>query len=277
MLNYCVSNDKLSSLDSVLHILSHHKTGTALSQSIYGFLCFNNDQEVIFLKSKTMGQFWSIYNKETKYNCTNVTFGIHGINDTSEVYDSNKYYIHLIRHPIDVLVSGYLYHRACSEKWTMVDDEKNRNKSYEFTYMFPPIFPIQGSYCQYLQKVNISEGLRIEFYRAMHAKDGILKMLNDEETLLSLNHNSISICMSNLKEMHDKVIDFLIPWNQFNRTNIQINDMEIHHSKYQKQSKRELFTIARDVVLNVINYTRLHSFPCASSNLVDTGTSYEFI
>ena len=127
--------------------------------------------------------------------------GLSHFNSGSQTFTSNDTYLHLIRHPAAMLVSGYLYHRRCPEPWTrervdfgvakpspasnlFLGSPRERAKLLAvFAAGAPANEPQNASYCQLLQAVNASMGLRAEALRSMTAADGVRRMLVDRSRL----------------------------------------------------------------------------------------------
>jgi hypothetical protein len=105
--------------------------------------------------------------------------------------------VHYIRNPIDMLVSGYLYHRACREPWTQRKLRKVRSPGpdpqldlmnvgprgshYGFEgakrYLTQRLGNNATSFCAGLQQVTGPQGIAAEALRTFHASDGIGQML----------------------------------------------------------------------------------------------------
>lgn len=133
-------------------------------------------------------------------------------------FNVNHTYIHFIRHPVSMIVSGYLYHRRCPEAWTkqarllhthpnVTDYWSGYGNSATAGLFFgvpeqrlalAELLTNGGgnatersmSYCQLLQARNESVGVRAETIRSIRASDGVRRMLADRVRLeLATTHH----------------------------------------------------------------------------------------
>lgn len=72
-------------------LLNDHKTGYKLTRKITNVINKNSNAGI---QIKTFYLFWNTYKKTNKY-------------------------IIIVRHPKEIIISGYLYHKKCSEKWSL--------------------------------------------------------------------------------------------------------------------------------------------------------------
>ena len=100
---------------------------------------------------KTKWKLLQLFEKKCNLTWNVDGFYSHKKNDTT--------YVHVIRNPIDMIVSGYLYHKKCIEKWTQTTKlDKTR---------FPPNFALYEPYCKYLNNVDENKGLIMEINRSL--------------------------------------------------------------------------------------------------------------
>jgi len=78
-------------LKTRVFLLNDHKTGFKLTRKIAGII---NQHLKPNIKVRSFYLFWNHYKKSDKY-------------------------ILVVRHPKEIIISGYLYHKKCSEKWLL--------------------------------------------------------------------------------------------------------------------------------------------------------------
>ncbi|MBR9704036.1 sulfotransferase domain-containing protein [Candidatus Pacearchaeota archaeon] len=107
-----INNDLL-----IIH-LTHHKCGTVWFGNIF--------QKI----SKKFNIKYQSCKQDELDKDTNIWMQNHGDIDFSKI---NKHYVgsHMIRDPRDVLISGYFYHKWCSEEWCNRKRDDFNNKSFK--------------------------------------------------------------------------------------------------------------------------------------------------
>ena len=261
-----------SGVDGTVHLITHHKAGTVAGMSLYLGLCNQTPTaaklvESAFWSSKRPGVF-----ERVCAACEAVTFHYNGLPATVVPRMSPRdSYIHLARNPVEacgahmcamhisalmlmhmpmpthmhmrmllmharahvqMLASGYLYHRACSEKWTY--DPTNRSGLRYPAAPHALLIPGRVSYCTYLQRASLRDGLAMELRRTRYAEDGIGNMM----ALLPVLHEprALTLCLHNLSS----ALPMLSA--RFQR-NLTIVDLPAHHTNHTP----EVMSIARDV------------------------------
>ena len=100
--------------------------------------------------------------------------------------------VHMLRHPIDMIVSGYLYHRRCEESWTRLgvhtwDDRwfgpPSAHEALLRLFGVPRVMPQGLSYCEMLRRSNASVGVSVEAMRTFSASFGARQMLTQHAAL----------------------------------------------------------------------------------------------
>lgn len=178
-----------------------------------------------------------------------------------------NYILHFIRHPVDQLVSGYLYHKACNEPgWT---DTPNLN--HENLYHFPDnmIFS-HTTYCRTLQQLSIKAGLELELRRSLYSDDGIGKMIKDTSALYSWDSSRVfQLCLSENVDLAGKVEQFVRPW--MNNTSVSLGPINVNEGHMTgKLEHKDLYETAFATILAVVPVEILVTFPCASEYFFDT-------
>lgn len=220
-----------------IQIVSHHKTGTVAAASLYFSLCgktptwrdrshsrlqpsLKRSQIQDIAGSSPGGKLLTI--QQVKATCgSRVVFSMNGWQRRLEARHD---YVHMVRNPIETLVSGYLYHRSCAEDWTKERYTSRSKPGVRWPAAgFPSSLRFNGSFCRHLQNVSMSTGLETELYRTMHAADGIGNMLRLLPKLEQLN--SISVCLQHLAA----TVPLL---SQMLRHNISIIDAPQHHTAH---------------------------------------------
>lgn len=232
----------------ILLIVTHHKSGTVAARLLYEYITEKNNSYV-FLLEDGLKSMWE---------------------DQLRLRHGKPFAIHVIRHPLDMLISGYNYHKACSEMaWTNCSVDKyggtRRGNS-----RFPDFFPLKYNYCMKLQNMSLSSGLQAEMIRSLYAHDGIGFMFHNMNAFkrhLPVEH-ILNICLEDLHNDNsttiDKLTQFLRPWNTFQKR-VHIIDQIDHHSKADANINAQLFyDMAWDIVKQNIHVNFLKTFPCSS-------------
>ena len=213
-------------------VLAHHKSGTYVSWAIYGSLCCPPLLRVETHKIVT--RFLRLWPNASVCVTRNVTVELVGLPDLHYDPSSRVTIVHLRRHPVDMIVSGYLYHRACKERgwtdrlgWTNpVTDHPEVAASLRSWFGYPGQRAHVGallnasnqSFCKALQHglercgaTGIMEpiscgtgnwGLHAEAFRSLVASNGVGRMLEVEARLQSdafladPRRRALPVCMS---------------------------------------------------------------------------------
>ena len=172
------------------------------------------------------------------------------------------------RHPVDMLLSGYLYHKSCAEpQWSDTPARINDH--------LPHNFPVKGSYCKFLQKNDTETGMRMELLRTMTAADGIGKMLKD--IVFMQDYDVFNICLSDYTDKVPLISATLSPFGRNGFVSLdQIGTEESHHT--DKEEQRKLFGLAQTLIMETIPVEVLSMFPCATEfTLTDSTRAAEYI
>ena len=188
-----------------LHIVAHHKAGEHVAWATFATLCC---PKALTAAERLLGYHLGMC-LTPRGSCTNAQVAL-DFNGAPLIRSyTNHTYVHFIRHPVNMLVSGYLYHRRCPEAWTKNPkalhtpgsssywDNKNfkveaalffggeEQRLYLAEMLVDPrnVSERNLSYCRLLQKRNETIGMRAEVFRSLHAADGIRKMLVDRVRL----------------------------------------------------------------------------------------------
>jgi hypothetical protein len=116
---------------------------------------------------------------------------------TSDKVDDDITYFHIIRNPSDMIASGYLYHKACSEFWTRVSLHKNKARGPNSMHGM--------IYCKELQNRSLQDGLNLEIERSMHADDGVGLMLENIK-LFRNKSNVYNLCINEAVQKISKIL-----------------------------------------------------------------------
>ena len=179
-----------------LHIVANHKSGVFLSTKLAMFICRNG------------ASFHNVAHK----GCPGVKPSMQGLHSGIKLAmaeNPNDVFIHAIRHPVDMVLSGYYYHKQGKEKeWTGVKIEPGKRYLH-----IPADFPIRNvSYSKWLKTHPEEQGLEMELVRTLHARDGLGKMLKDMLFLQSSGAKVLNLCMSQAKMLMPAVERFVQPW-----------------------------------------------------------------
>lgn len=245
--------------DAKLTIVTHHKSGTFAGWGLFINLCCPP-------RTNLKGFVWDIV-AGCKRFCPSATYEVNGI--PNHTLQPNNYYLHIIRHPVDMIVSGYLYHRACFEsQWT----DGYRNPTLVSLHV-PKNFHVKGSYCKFLKENNSSVGLEAEAYRSLHAFDGVGSMLrdfaiiNNSSTYAIHNSTILQVCMNEMTgKMAHEVERFTKPWSKFGKP-YEILNREEHKANFKEV--RQLYHEAVTVAMKFIPLHVLITFPCSAQSFDD--------
>lgn len=178
-----------------LTIVTHHKAGEHAAWAVFGSLCC---PRALQTPESLIGRELGLCLPSCRRQGIEIRFNGLG---TSAV--RNHTYLHFVRHPVNMIVSGYLYHRRCPEEWTRdaalfhgASDSKElvRQKGLFFgadrarhavSNLLADGDPAanSSSYCALLQARNESTGIRAEALRSMSSGDGVRRMLLDRMRL----------------------------------------------------------------------------------------------
>jgi hypothetical protein len=146
---------------------------------------------------------------------TDMLHVIHGIG-TKDFFSSGKKGIRIIRDPRDVIVSGFLYHQRCSEKWCINSDFSNPS------HPFPQVpWPLDGSdlvtkenyvaslnglsYQEKIRSLDREEGLIFEM-------DGFAKITIEEMISWEQQDSVLTIKMEDLIGDFDGQFEKIFRW-----------------------------------------------------------------
>ena len=146
---------------------------------------------------------------------TDMLHVIHGIG-TKDFFSSGKKGIRIIRDPRDVIVSGFLYHQRCSEKWCINSDFSNPS------HPFPQVpWPLDGSdlvtkenyvaslnglsYQEKIRSLDREEGLIFEM-------DGFAKITIEEMISWEKQDSVLTIKMEDLIGDFDGQFEKIFRW-----------------------------------------------------------------
>jgi hypothetical protein len=245
---------------SVLNIIAHHKTGTIAGMGLLIELCCSNEE----IKELMNEPHWFIL-KNCSRTCKNVKFHEHGLpNWTAKLGDI---YVHLIRHPFDIVASGYLYHKACNEPFWTNDSLSSINGN-----ILPGLKTLhlkRETYCSYLQRVDPTIGISYQVNRTFHAMDGLGRMLFDMKAL-SRHPMVLNLCLSKISEEEKRVINFTKSWNKHNKKSLSYLQVDRHKTDHNEA--KLLYPLVIDSVrfkfqqMNLLSV--LETFPCAPEHFI---------
>jgi hypothetical protein len=180
-----------------IYLSSHHKTGTY----------FMNDLKKILVKYDTQNIYindpWS--HKANKININ--------------INDPNVKIIHFIRHPYEIIMSGFFYHKKCNEEWC-VNIKKNTgadNINYNFMGL---------SYQQKINTLNTEDGINFEMEGRSY--NTILDMYNSKFDDYNF---CLKIKMEELIENFDETIEKIITFISSDKlTNVDFSSLNINNT-----------------------------------------------
>jgi hypothetical protein len=171
------------------YIVNDHKTGFSVSRKIQK--CINSfyTNEISF---RTMYKFWNVNDQNDKYVC-------------------------FIRNPYEIIVSGYLYHKRCFEKWCIT-----KNLSY---------------YEQWISSDHFFQSEKIKNQEALN-NSIFCKNISYQEKLNSLNQDDgIIFEMKNVAKL---TIEGMCDFNYFESKNVMSVKLENLTHNYEYEIRRIL-------------------------------------
>lgn len=199
-------------------IITHHKSGTVAAQDLIGDLCWPDGYAGHWNPASWMSVGKSLCEDD------GVHFFQGGLQYPLQWPLTTATVVHFIRKPVDMVVSGYLYHRRCSEPlfthlpmplWALRPDAMlwmGGNATREA--ILRELDPLQlrhanASYCELLQQATPEQGIAAETLRTLSASDGVGSMLHDASVLHSLNSSQrlsqlLSICDSDIVQTYSE-------------------------------------------------------------------------
>ena len=276
-----------SSPEALLNVVTHHKSGTVAMMSVVAALCFDEgldelatrklwDRSTSEVEGSPFMNFWYLWNHVYGWpadgdaahagRCRLNRVRLHpdGLQDAqpparlllpAEANPQKQRWLHFAREPTEMLLSGYLYHRQCREpQWT--------NHSRRAPGLFPRRFPVQGSYCAWLQRASTREGLEMEMRRTLYAESGLGLMLSNAAALREAGRSgALTLCCCDYASQLDALAAFVAPWNRCNRS-LRLHEVRSHRSS--ATSKALLRDAAREVVDRFLGRRLLLSLQCAA-------------
>ena len=218
-----------------LALINHHPLGSDLVEAILDILCSarrhlrrNQEQQALGSSTYYRGDL-SIRN-----GCSGISYGSNSISkgidhkDPSISPENTVHYMHFVRHPVDMLVLSYQYLKSCPEKWTT--DPYSATDTYLF---IPQSFPVEGSYCKYLQESSLEDGLTMELARSLQAEDGIGNMLKN--ALYLENQQNLRVCIFETQSYLPVIQAYIAPWNSHD---LSVDFQDVQHVQNDVQLKR---------------------------------------
>ena len=101
---------------TAVKIIAHHKAGEHVAWAALASLCC---PKALQTTERLLGFHLGMCLTPPKGTCAKLGVGLefNGLRPQMR-FNANHTYIHFIRHPVSMIVSGYLYHRRCPEAWT---------------------------------------------------------------------------------------------------------------------------------------------------------------
>lgn len=134
------------------------------------------------------------------------------INDSIQINDNNLIdnnknkpikIIHMIRHPYEIIVSGYFYHKICNEKWCI--DKNSSSPSDNINYNFDGL-----SYQEKLNTLSLEDGLNFEMEKLGNStiNDMYNSNFTDYDFCLNIKMEDLYTAFDNTIK---KILDFIDP------------------------------------------------------------------
>lgn len=178
--------------------------------------------------------------------------------------------VHFLRHPVDLVVSGYLYHKDCREPWTkrlslvvarIPADLHSRIKDAG-----------KGSYCQFLQAVGEDEGMRTEAQRTLGAKDGLTRILKNFEQFKAAAAAAVSPALKPLRVVNVCLdhVDWADVFKELGLPHWQLFSQDVHdkHKTAPLGNERRALAVHARAALEKLGALKSEAaFPCPCAAL----------
>jgi hypothetical protein len=170
----------------MIFVGTHHKTGSLLFKKVF--------RDVSAAFGLTFYEGW----QDQVGPETDVWFMEHSRIDAAALDDVKG--VHVVRHPLSVIYSGYKYHKACREKWCI--DPSVATVADGIFYRFDGL-----SYQEKLNAISESEGIRLEMEgRSYHAIMDMYRWDYGDSRFLSVKYEDI---VTRFDDVFGRVFEFL--------------------------------------------------------------------
>ena len=207
-------------------VVSHHKSGTVASQQLILALCGCEGHP-------TGRAFWTTWHDcEKKCSEREVVYLRNGAGNVELRPDDRI--VHFVRSPRDMIVSGYNYHRDCSEPWL-----RHWTAERTATLRWPPLAAhiyfkayadgqFRDDYCEFLQEAPREFGVFAEAVRTISASDGIGAMLTQFKRQRGKPHPEIlTVCLNDVNVMSETEATISTTWHRVaDHVNITFADIQ---------------------------------------------------
>jgi hypothetical protein len=195
-----------------LRLVAHHKSGEHASWAVLAALCCPRAHHTT--ETRLGYELGRCLGRNTTCAHRGIDLYFNGLRPPMPTFHARKTFVHFIRHPISMVVSGYSYHRRCPEHWTQDRGLLSSAPKSEATLflgyerdrrVIEHMLVIGGaapglSYCEMLHDCNESLGVAAEASRAMVAGDGLRRLLIDRLRL--------RLGTATQHSLHDERLDF---------------------------------------------------------------------
>ena len=177
--NYSFICDFNETITKILTI-TNHKTGTIfflhlIMNNIFNYWahkCIYNKQNQTYIYDGNLHTKRDVFKTSFSASGHGDSYKVSSFFQKSENKQDTKYIIilNIIRDPVDTVLSGYNYHKITNiEAWTAIkiSTKRSRGPCHEFKHFMQKNFIqyFDRSFNDIYQNENISEGLKIEYYR----------------------------------------------------------------------------------------------------------------
>lgn len=224
----------------------------------------------------------NILKQNCKYKIKVKVFYLFNIN-----FNKNEKYIFILRHPKEIIISGYLYHKKCNEKWAI-----NKNGFYYDTHLNKIIIPNSSNikyikfaktfskdipYQQKLNNMKTNDGIIYEMKNVSYLTIiGMYNMMNKqlieqknnnnllviklEDLLFNYKNTMNNICKYiciNINEIYIKIkhLDFLDNNDSINSHITNIDKKKNRYLEYwNNEIEKEFINTYPSDILTILNY-----------------------
>lgn len=252
-------------------VVAHHKSGTEAAFQLLNGLCQLHSHPMSLGGERCCAQ-----NGVTFYSNGRYKHKVDLLADGSAEHMLRSFdaIVHLVRNPLDMLLSGYRYHCQCSrEKWLRewgmggrTDPIRWPPRAAELFERHVPSLPTrwrEKRYCQVLRELPAAAALRMEALRTLGAADGVGGMINASATWqVGSGARVLPLCMyhySPKRSTHAMVIDawrrvadpLRLPVSMLRLQGVNVTGAVGHGSmvrKLEPSDRAELYKLVHDAM-----------------------------
>ena len=258
--------------DGKVTIVSHHKSGTVLMWNLvasHPYCCPTHESLNMILQ---MEDFYPFFRAKCDEMCP-IEFHSNGApQKLFRIETPQAKVLHFCRSLPNMLVSAYLYHKACPEvihlwyylqnKLSLLSATQSTTQAWTRRKRFDrrrvpeetgESIKAQNatSFCNLLNILGTREGISLELNRSLLANDGIAKMLRDFYLLRKSQHEVLTVCLDDLNiDSWSSILNYIglnvSDWRPFPKSVIENHATRQHSPAMERKMLIELAAASID-------------------------------